>query len=262
MRLVNWSYVLVFEVGRITLPYLLRLPFPGHPPKERLREGSGLVHDLRTWISHNVGFSSERDAAISQRVARWFLTVCKATEPRNAEAWGSCFRELCNEVGMIVQYCQEAVAGIASDDEEKGAMEELRRRLDRYWATHRFDELVLEVCTRLGVSFDVTRFRDQRLSKWREFLATVPDEDDPRGAVLRLIERDVLDHTSDVLPIDGEDVMNILGLAPSPRVGGALRYARELFRSGVRDRMELLERLENDYKESGREDQLEGEKGA
>ena len=127
--------------------------------------------------------------------------------------------------------------------DEQGAIEELRRRLDRSWPSDRFDEIVYDTCTRLGLSLNVPGFRDQRLAKWREFLATVPDADDPRRAITRLIERDLIDHTNDVLPIDGQDVMASLGLPPGPRVGDVLRRARELFRSGIRDRQQLLGRL-------------------
>ena len=189
MRLVNWSYVLLYEVGRITVPYLMKLPGVTVHSVERLQEGRRVVHDLRTWSSHNIGFSSERDAAISKRVSVWFLAQCKATEPRDEDAWRLCFEKLCSEVGMIVEHCQTALASVAADVDEEGAIEELRRRLDRSWPPDRFDEIVADTCTRLGVSLDVPGFRDQRLAKWRDFLATVPDADDPQGAITRLIER-------------------------------------------------------------------------
>ena len=243
MRLVNWSYVLLFEVGRITVPYLMKLPGETGHTVERLQAGRGVVHDLRTWSAHNIGFSSERDAAISRRVSVWFLAQCKATEPRDDAAWRSCFERLCAEVGMIVDHCRTALASIAGDLDERDAIEDLRHRLDTSWSADRFDEIVVDTCTRLGVSLDVPGFRGQRLAKWREFLATVPDADDPRRAVTRLIERDVVDHTNDVLPVDGEDVMTSLGLPPGPRVGDALRRARVLFRAGVRDRQRLLDQL-------------------
>ena len=130
--------------------------------------------------------------------------------------------------------------------DEQGTIEALRHRLDRSWPTDKFDEIVGDACTRLGVSLDVPGFRGRRLAKWREFLAAVADADDPRRAITRLIERDILDHTDDVLPIDGDDVMASLDLPPGPRVGDALRRARVLFRSGVRDRQRLLDRLKTE----------------
>ena len=244
MRLVNWSYVLLFELGRITVPYLTKLPSVTGQAANRFQEGREIVHDLRTWSSHNIGFSSERDAAISKRVSTWFLAQCKATEPQDEGAWRLCFERLCSEVGMIVEHCRNALASIAGNVDEAGAIEELRHRLDRSWPPERFDEIVADTCIRLGVSLNVPGFRGQRLAKWREFLATVPDADDPRGAITRLIERDVADHTNDVLPISGNDVMASLALPPGPRVGAAIRRARELFRSGIRDPQQLLERLQ------------------
>ncbi len=246
MRLVNWSYVLLFEVGRITVPYLMKLPGETGHPVERLHAGRGVVHDLRTWGAHNIGLSSERDAAISKRVGLWFLAQCKAIEPQDDDAWRSCFERLCAEVGMVVEHCRTALASIAGNVDEQGAIEELRHRLDRSWPADRFDEIVGDTCVRLGASLNVPGFRDQRLAKWREFLATVPDVDDPRRAITRLIERDIVDHTNDVLPIGGEEVMASLGLPPGPRVGDALRRARELFRSGIRDRQRLLDQLKLD----------------
>jgi hypothetical protein len=56
----------------------------------------------------------------------------------------------------------------------------------------------------------------------------------------RMIERDLLDHAAMVLPIDGRDIMNALSLGPGPAVARALHRARELFRSGIIDREELL----------------------
>lgn len=244
MRLVNWSYVLLFEAGRVTVPYLMKLPGATEHRERRFQEGRRVVHDLRTWISHNIGFSSERESAISKRVSVWFLSQCKATEPQEEDAWRLCFERLCSEVGMIVEHCRNALASVAGDMDEAGAIEELRHRLDKSWPPERFDEIVVDTCTRLGVSLNVPGFRGQRLAKWRRFLAIVPDADDPRGAVTRLIERDVVDHTNDVLPIGGEDVIASLDLPPGPRVGDALRRARDVFRSGIRDPKQLLVRLQ------------------
>ena len=122
-------------------------------------------------------------------------------------------------------------------------MADLQRRIDKSWPAHKFDELVSDACARFGLSLDVSRFRNPRLSKWREFLETVPEDDNPERRVIAMIERDILDYTNDILPITGDDVMDVLGLDRGPEVGNALRRARELFRSGVRDPEQLLERL-------------------
>ena len=243
MRLVNWTYVLLFEVGRITIPYLMKLQGSSAIPLSVIKEARTIVHDLRTWISHNVGFSSKRDAAISRRVSQWFLDLCGTSGPDNADAWRVCFSGLCGEVGKILNHCQSALELIVLDDDDLDAIDDLKRRVDRSWPTHQWDALVGDICVRLSLRIDIRKFRNSRLSEWRTFLDSVPEEDDPEQAVIRIIERDLLNHTSDILPIDGRDVMFALDLGPGPAIGSALRQARELLRSGIRERAQLLERL-------------------
>ena len=128
-------------------------------------------------------------------------------------------------------------------ENDMDTIQDLRRRVDRSWSTDLWDALVGDICVRLSLRIDVPKFRNSRLSEWRTFLDTVPEEDDPEQAVIRIIERDLLNHTSDILPIDGRDVMSALDLEPGPEIGSALQHARELIRSGIRDRTQLLERL-------------------
>ena len=242
MRLVNWTYVLLFEAGRVAIPYLMKLQGSTAIPLIAIKDARTIVRDLRTWISHNVGFSSEREAAISRRVSQWFLVLCGTTEPDNANAWRDCFNGLCREAGKIVRHCQNALELIVREN-DMDTIDDLKRRVDRSWSTDRWDALVGDICVRLSLRINVPKFRNSRLSGWRTFLDTVPEEDDPEQAVNLIIERDLLNHTSDILPIDGRDVMSALDLGPGPVIGSALQYARELFRSGIRDRAQLLERL-------------------
>lgn len=115
MRLVNWSYVLLFETGRVTIPYLLSLPAKTTTSVANLRESRQIVHSLRTWISHNVGFSSERDNAIRSRVELWFITQCGEIEPSDALAWEKVFRALCLEVHNIIDHCRMSVKESLAD---------------------------------------------------------------------------------------------------------------------------------------------------
>ena len=101
-------------------------------------------------------------------------------------------------------------------NERERVTSELKQRLDRNWEAHEFDALVNDAIIRIGRKLDVPKFRQARLAKWREFLETIPAGDDPKASLVRLIERDVLDHFESVLPIDGEDIMR--GLEIGPRI--------------------------------------------
>ena len=68
--------------------------------------------------------------------------------------------------------------------------------------------------------------------------------------MVRRIERDVLDYFNNLLPIDGRDVIDELGVPQGLEVGKVLAKARQLLATGIRDRETMLQilgkRLESD----------------
>lgn len=241
LRLVAWSYVLIFEAGRASIPFLLR----SSGTYDEKRESLELIRDLRTWCFHNLGFASDRDRELSRRVHRWFLDACGQSPPDRHRSWNACFDRLCSLVSEIVGQCQQAVNDVlSSPDDGKVLIDDLRRRIDRHWPPHEFDELVGDLAFRLGIHIDVVKFRRHRVDMWRSLLLDIPEEDDPVEVVARRIERDLLEYEDGALPIGGREVMERLGLSPGPEVGDALRLARKFFAEGIRDKGELLMRLE------------------
>ena len=244
LLLLAWGYVFAFEAGRISVPYLLKEPADQPTDREALKASRDLLHDLRTWSFHNLSFTVDRDLQIFQRTAIWFLDVAGNDPPDGNEQWRECYEHLSNEIYAIIKHCRRAFEiALTTRDERERVTSELRRRVDRNWPAHEFDALAKDAALRTGRNLDVTKFRQPRLAKWREFLETIPIGDDPKASLVRLIERDILDHFESVLPIDGNDVMRVLEIAPGPQVGDALLDARRIHRSGVADKDELLARL-------------------
>ena len=226
------------------MPYLLKLPSGMYRHQDDLHATYELVHDLRTWSFHNLSFFSERELGISKRTSLWFIGNTGTSPPSDIDGWRRCFESLCAEIYALVAHCRSAVEFVIAEPEDgEKVIDDLRRRLNRNWPAYRFDELANDAVIRIGQKLDVPKFRRARLAKWKEYLETIPESDDPEVLVVRLIERDVLDHFGSVLPIDGNDVMSALDLAPGPEVGEALNNARRIHSSGVTDREKLLARL-------------------
>ena len=244
LRLVAWSYVLIFEVGRVTIPYLMKLPTRNAAERKSSDEVRSLVRELRTWSFHNLGVTEERDLALSRRVHVWFQRTCGASPPERGEEWAACCQELCGHVVELVGQCKGAMdVALSAEDGGDLVVADLRRRIERVWPAYRFDEMIEDVGTRLGIRVDSRKFRESRLTKWRDYVEAIPEGDDLEGHVVRLIERELLDYGVDVMPIDGRDVMEALCLEPGPEVGDVLREARELWRREGGDRETLLRRL-------------------
>ena len=240
LRLVAWSYVLIFEVGRISIPFLLRASGAYQGQQESME----LIRALRTWSFHNLGLESDRDLQLSRRVERWFLSTCGQSPPEDRAKWNVCTDHACDLVGDVVQKCRRAVADVlSSDDGGEAIITDLQHRIERSWAPHRFDALAGDVATRLDIRVDVTKFRQSRLDAWRSFLLGLADDDDPVESMERLMERDLLEYVDGVLPIGGRDLIEAFDLPPGPKVGSILRLARELFAAGTRNRQELLAAL-------------------
>lgn len=246
LRLTSWNYSLLFEAGRVTIPFLLKLPSRDRGPDKQLRESRESVRSLRTLASHNLGIS-DQEVNVSRKARNWLRTKCGTDSPKTRREWRDCFEHLCYEAGQIVSYCHGTVDKVlSSPDDGASTIADLKRRLDRNWPAHKFDGFVSDVCLRLGTQLDVPTFRNAHLSNWRDFLDSVADGEDIESHVIQVIERDVLSHFEDILPIDSRDIVDQCGIDPGPLVERALYRAREYMRSERYDRGQLLEFLMKD----------------
>lgn len=166
LRLVAWSYVMSFEAGRVAVPYLMELPGCRGKPQSDPRRARQIIHALRTWCFHNLGFISDRDAEISRRVQLWFMEACGEYPPKDAGAWRCCFRTLCSEVEIIVTHCQHVMTTVlSSTDDGQAVTADLRRRIDRNWPAYEYHALVEDAAIRLGISVDAKQFSAPQLAK-------------------------------------------------------------------------------------------------
>lgn len=240
LRLTSWCYVLLFEVGRVTIPFLLSLPSNEGRADRNLLSVRRNVRSIRTFCFHNLGFT-EHDVQLSRKARDWHREKCGTDTPKRRQEWRNCFRSLCADVSGVIAHCHGTVDHvIASPEDGEGAIAELIKRLDRDWPAHRFDRFVEDILVQMDRKLNVTAFRNQHLSNWREYLGCLPQGDDIETEIIQLIERDVLNFFHEILPIDGRDILN-LGVPQGHLVDWYLLKAREFMLNGNRSREWLLE---------------------
>jgi hypothetical protein len=244
LRLVAWCFSLLFETGRHSIPFLLDLKFDEKSEERQLHQSTRmLVQQLRSFVSHNLGFAEDHDVEVRKAVSDWFVKICGAAFPVSHDDWAKCFRSLCVDARNCVRYCTATLSRvISSPDDRDLIVRDLRHRIDRYWKTHQFDQIIEDAAARLGERINPRALRDRHLSSWQRYLATLPDDADPKSEFERLIDGQVADHFRSRLPIGTREIMEALELEPGPEVKRAIDVIRELFESGIWDKKQLLEK--------------------
>ncbi|SMC50945.1 hypothetical protein SAMN02746065_103116 [Desulfocicer vacuolatum DSM 3385] len=246
LRLTTWCYILIFEAGRVGIRYLLKVPPPlgDLARSESANKICNNVNLLRTWFFHNLDFEDTK----RKEVSNWFLAQCKVISPTEKKHWKACIKGLCKEGTELIVYCNEVLSKIAASEEDKEIFfEDLINRIERNWPAYEFDKLVSNAASHIGENLDVVKFRNIKLSTWRQYLEQQPEDADLRREATRIIERDVHDHFRSILPVTTQEIMTVLGLDPGPEVRDAIELSRSLFNDGVRDPETLLEQLKSKY---------------
>ena len=155
------------------------------------------------------------------------------------------FWRLCSQVTALIAYCTKTVSKIvtAKEDAEddRGPPEKVRSRRKR--APYQFDELVENAAARLGKKINARSFRDSRLSEWRKFLASLPDDADCVLEMERRIDGEVAYDFRVTLSIPLRELSQVsrhrIGKSLS-KLKVAVEQIRQLEAKGVRGKGELL----------------------
>lgn len=242
LRLIIYCYILFFEAGRVSIPYLVKInpPIGDSLKRQHCIETHQLVNELRTSIVHNLDYQDRKRKNISQ----WFLNTCQVTIPKQRKHWRWCFKKLCEDVKSVTDYCSAVLSTIASSDDDKDIIfSDLQRRIDRNWPPFEFDKIITDAAVQLREKISVVKFRNKNISNWRDFLDKLPGDVSLKREVSRIIERDVFDHFRSMLPVTTNEIMEALDLSPGPEVKRAITMARKLSDTGIREPEELLKEL-------------------
>lgn len=242
LRLTAWNFALLFEAGRISIPFLLSLKFQvPNSDQSKHKKTRDIVQYLRTYQFHNLGFDDGHDLDVRKSVSQWCLQTCGVLYPGKTDEWRACFERLCKDVHGLLSHCSAVLSIVARSPEDRDTIfADLRRRLNRDWPAHQFDRIIEDSAARLGEQINSKAFRERRISDWRNLLMAMPDEADLENEMERIVDGEISDYFRSRLPISTRDLIASLGLDPGPDVKRAIGIARRLFDSGVRDRNELI----------------------
>ncbi|MCO7188111.1 MULTISPECIES: hypothetical protein [unclassified Pseudoalteromonas] len=247
IRATSWLYCLYFESGRVSIKFLKDLGQTySVVDKSIIDEHLEVVRSLRTELHHNLGF--ENSDAETRRVAEsWCRGACSTSIPNKDEDWAACYTQLVLEATSLLKKIEEVVRSLEQDSENCAYYAaEWHNRLKRSWPAAKFDPLIEDIKIRLGRnSLNTVEFRNRNLRRWTKALEILEDGFSFEFEATRLIEKSMLDDSTLVIPITGNDIITILGLAPGPEVGKLLAKARTYFSSKPCNKDELLSYLKD-----------------
>ena len=121
---------------------------------------------------------------------------------------------LSEALSFLDALCQ-CIRGIENDESQQMIVQEWTIRLRRYHPPYEFDTLISKVASDMGRdTIDPVRVRERYYGKWTNDLSLLQGEYEFDVEARRLIEHTFLTETAAIIPITGEDVMEVFDIPP------------------------------------------------
>lgn len=241
-RAISWLYALYFESDRVNVEFL-RDQLTGY----RIEQNEShvqIVHQLRTYLQHNLDPTKEQNRAIQYACECWFQKQCLVPVPSTEPQWRHCLQRLLQDALVFLTALQDCVRRIEQDEGREDILQQWVFRRQRYHPPHEFDRLISITAADMGrENIDVSRFRRRYYDRWMRELTIQQGSYDFEVEGRKLIEHALLVETTPVLPITGKDIIDTFAISPGPQVGEFLRVARTLYTDEPCSRDALLARL-------------------
>lgn len=167
-KLVSWCYVLLFEASHPAIRYVLSLLRAANPREHQaVSTVFDDVNNLRTVRAHNLSPDNKSDDRKRQQANIWLIQ--NGGDPPN---WPRGCNSLCSEVGSAIRLLSGKWRELIESAEDAAAVvQELLITIDREWPPYIFDRIVEGAATEIGLQgFDYVKYRQFRLSRWRELV--------------------------------------------------------------------------------------------
>lgn len=245
LRSVSWLYVLYWEAGKVSLPYVVKR-FDAYTldTDGRIRDHAFNVQRLRTYTQHNLNVEESHDKKTISDCHDWFSSVCGTAVPDSEEEWNTCLTALLQQSLEFLEALLAALRLIEKDESREAICDDWRFRRSRYHPPHEFEALVPAIAVDMGHEYvDPERLVRRYYEKWTQSLRAFSSEYVFETEARKLIENAILVELSTLMPITGQDIIREFGVEPGKLVGQLLREAREIYQRTPCTRIELLDRL-------------------
>lgn len=241
-RAISWLYALYFESDRVNVEFL-RDQLTGYRIEQNENHVQ-VVHQLRTYLQHNLDPTKEQNRAIQYACECWFQKQCQVPVPSTEPQWRLCLQRLLQDALAFLTALQDCIRRIEQDEGREDILRQWVFRRQRYHLPHEFDRLISIAATDMGrENIDAPRFRKRYYDRWMRELTIQQGSYDFEVEGRKLIEHALLVETTPVLPITGKDIIDTFAISPGPQVGELLRVARTLYMDEPCSRDALLTRL-------------------
>lgn len=245
MRVISWLYVHYSEAGKPSIEFLLhQIPASGLDSESNITAHPRTVHQMRTFLQHNLDPTEPQNLAIQLACENWFNRQCGTGVPSEEAHWDGCLVGLLTEAKTFLATILDCIRAIERDEAREQILAQWEFRRKRYHPAHQFDTLIQVAAGDMGhESLDVARFRKRFYEKWTKELQLLSGDYEFAVEARKLIESALLTEMVQRPPLTGVDIMDVFGIMPGPQVGEYLRLAKEIYESNPCSRDELLERL-------------------
>jgi hypothetical protein len=230
IRIVSWLYVLYYEAGKINVDFISqRFEAYNIDSDENLKMHFSNVHDLRTFLQHNLNSDREHDSKIDKICTNWFKRNCSTWVPNSDSEWESCLESILLNSIEFLKGLESCFREIEKDDSYTQIVEQWVLKRQQYHPPHDFERMIQLTANDMGRdNIDSKKICNKYMGGWKNELGLLKSDYDFAYEVRRRVENVLLNDVS--LIITGKDIID-RGITPGPDVAVYLKKADLIYKN-------------------------------
>lgn len=230
LRVTSWMYVLYFESGKVNIDFLCEL-FEAYNIDETKEKQLHLtyIHDLRTFLQHNLNYEHEHDITINKNCKLWFRNNCKTSAPSTKEQWENCLKSILNESIEFLKSLRSCIQNIEIDDSYEQIISQWVFRRKQYHPPHEFERIIELTANDMGrENINAKKLCNKYINDWRKELELLKVDYDFDFEVRRRVENVLMNDVQ--LIVTGKDIIEC-GIQPGPEIEKYLKKAELIYKN-------------------------------